>query len=315
MSTHEPLLIGQTEIAPGQETMVRLPVGRLPTDTRIHMNVWVRRSETPGPHVLFTAGIHGDEANGVEILRRAISTGLFAELQRGAVVVVPVVNIIGFIEQEREAPGGKDVNRSFPGSLSGSLAARMARILTARILPSCHFGVDFHTGGHSHYNYPQVRYTAEHAPSLELAQAFAAPVLLAQKPIPRSLRKVALAAGKPVIVYEGGENLRFDEAAIQCGLDGIRRLLHAYDMLPSAPEPPPVMHARHASWLRAKRAGLFRRHCRAGDEVRKGQLMGALSDPYGMDEIEVFAPHDCRIIGHTNQPVVSHGDALFHLAW
>ncbi len=316
MNATTPLIIGTTEVPAGQEALIRIPVGRLPTHTRIHMHVWVQRSKKRGPCVLFTAGIHGDETNGVEILRRAISTGLFKHLQRGAVLVVPVVNVIGFIEQSREAPGGKDVNRSFPGSLSGSLAARMARILTKHVLAPCDFGVDFHTGGHSHYNYPQVRYTAGHHPSQKLAEAFAAPVLLAQKPIPRSLRKVAIQEDKPIIVYEAGENMRFDEYAIQVGLDGIKRLLHAHHMLPQAPPPPgQVRLASHSSWLRAKRAGLFLRKCQAGQQVNKGQLLGTLADPYGMEALQIFAPHPCFILAHTNQSVVSHGDALFHLAW
>jgi hypothetical protein len=302
------------QIEPGQNQMVRLNVGRLPSDTRIHLNAFVYRSSEPGPTVMILAGVHGDEINSVEIVRRTIASRMFEQLKRGSVIAIPVLNIYGFNNFSRDVPDGKDVNRSFPGSASGSMASRVAYILTRNILPLVDFGVDFHTGGNSNYNYPQIRYSKGHEPSRELAEAFAAPFTIASKPISKSLRKVALDAGKPVIVFEGGENLRFDGFSIEKGMAGIRRLLAAQGMLESvATSQAAATHIGSTTWLRAARAGMFRWWKQSGHQVNKGEPLGVVNDPYGQDEIPVVAPKDGYLIGHNNSPVVGQGDALFHL--
>jgi hypothetical protein len=288
-------------------------VGRLPSDTKIHLNVHVYRSPEPGPVVLLLAGVHGDEINSIEIVRRTIAGRMFESLQRGSVVAIPVLNVYGFNNFSREVPDGKDVNRSFPGSSDGSMAARVAHLFMKNILPVIDFGVDFHTGGDGTYNYPQIRYTQNDARSRELAEAFNAPFTLAGKPIAKSLRKTALDAGKPVIVYEGGENLRFDGSAIEHGLAGIRRLFIAYGMLPGKMESEPGRHLAKATWLRAARPGIFRWIKSSGDMVKKGEVLGVINDPFGQDEIPVSAHAEGYIIGHNNAPVVGQGDALFHI--
>ncbi len=307
--------IQKVAVGPGERAEVRIPVGRLPAGNQILMRAQVFRSREEGPSVLLLAGVHGDEINGVEILRRALADKLFDGLLRGTVIVIPIVNVFGFINFSREVPDGKDVNRSFPGNMNGSLAARVARILTKKILPMIDFGVDFHTGGGQHYNYPQVRYTDDDDRAGELARQFAAPFLLAKRPVGRSLRKVAHGMDKPIIVYEGGENHRFDGFAIEKGLTGLRRLLHAQGMLDQSAPPERLISLRNSAWVRASHAGMFQWSKAAGHQVRKGEVIGAIHDPYGADSRLITAPRDGFLLGHNNSPLISPGDALFHLGY
>lgn len=307
------LILNNTTIEQGQNEILRLNVGRLPSDTRIHLNVNVFRSENPGPTMLVLAGVHGDEINGVEIVRRTIASGMFENLNCGTVIAIPVLNIYGFNNFSREVPDGKDVNRSFPGSNTGSLASRVARILTKKILPAVDFGVDFHTGGNSNYNYPQIRYIKGDPESEALAKAFNAPYLIPNKPISKSLRKAAMDVGTRILVYEGGENLRFDGFAIEKGLSGLKKLMFAKGMIDKAPEPEKSIKLVKSRWLRAARAGLFRWSKCSGHSVKRGEPLGVINDPYGQDEIPIVSKTDGYIFGHNNTPVVSMGDALFHI--
>ena len=310
-----PFVIQNTTFDPGEQGIAHLTVGRLPSDTRIQINIHVYRSTEPGPTLLVMAGVHGDEINGVEIVRRTIAHGYFEQLQRGSVIAIPLLNVYGFINFSREVPDGKDVNRSFPGNLKGSLASRVARTLTKKVLPLIDFGADFHTGGRNHYNFPQVRYTKNDPKAGELAAQFAAPFTLGKSPLAKSLRKVARDAGKPILVYEGGENQRFDGFSIEKGLAGLRRVLAAQDMIAEKVEPEDTLYFTQTTWIRAARAGLFRWSKRSGHAIRRGEPLGVINDPYGMDEIPVVAPRDGYIVGHNNAPVVSTGDALFHVAY
>ncbi len=311
----EPILIHHTEVLPGTQHFLRIPVGRLPSGNQILVNTHVFRAVDPGPSVLLLAGVHGDEINSVDIVRRVIAEGVLKDLQCGMVIVIPVLNIFGLINFSRDLPDGKDVNRSFPGRSSGSLASRVARVLTRRILPHVDFGVDFHTGGHHHYNYPQIRYSAGHAQSKALAEQFAPPFILASKPIAKSLRKVALDAGKPIIVFEGGENLRLDHRAQEAGLQGVRRLLQAHAMLPAAPVASEPVWLEKSSWVRAGEAGLFRYLKGSGEAVEKGEIIGNIHNLYGEEYRQVAASRTGYLIGHNKSPIVSSGDALFHIGY
>ncbi|RMG83090.1 MAG: succinylglutamate desuccinylase [Bacteroidetes bacterium] len=307
------LVIHDRTVEPGENAVIRLHIARLPSDTKIHINIHVFRSEQPGPVALVLAGVHGDEINGVEIVRRTIAQKMFENLERGTVIAIPVLNIYGFNNFSREVPYGKDVNRSFPGSLTGSLASRVAAFLTKKVLPVIDFGVDFHTGGNSNYNYPQIRYVKGDEKSKALATAFNAPILVANTPIRKSLRKTALSMGKPVLVFEGGENLRFDGLSIEKGLAGLQKLFYAQGMFSSAPPRELSRHFSKTTWMRAARPGIFRWTKNAGHAVVRGEPIGVINDPYGVEEVVVYSKYDGFIIGHNNTPVVSMGDALFHI--
>jgi uncharacterized protein len=308
------MTIQNNTIEPGQNAVIKLSVGRLPSDTKITMNVHVFRSTEPGPTVLIMSGVHGDEINSIEIVRRTLAQRWFEGLQRGSVVAIPLMNVHGFNNFSRDVPDGKDVNRSFPGSPNGSMAARVAHIFTKHILPVIDFGVDFHTGGNSNYNYPQIRYAPVDERSRELAEIFGSPYIVASKHIAKSLRKTAFDAGKSVLVYEGGENLRFDQLSIDEGLAGIRRLLHSQGMVAEAPpSPTPIAHIEKSDWMRAERPGIFRWLKKSGEKVNPGEVLAIINDPYGMDELPIVAKKAGHIFGHNNNPVVGMGDALFHI--
>ncbi|MEL7223228.1 MAG: succinylglutamate desuccinylase/aspartoacylase family protein, partial [Bacteroidota bacterium] len=265
------MIIRKIAIGAGKESIVKIPVGQLPSGNPIHISAHVYRAKKPGPCMLLIGGLHGDEINGIEIVRRSIQDQLFDGLQKGAVIAIPVLNVYGFINFSREVPDGKDVNRSFPGTSSGSLASRVANALHKHILPLADFGVDFHTGGRSNYNYPQIRYTQDDPEAAELATAFGAPLTLAYRPISKSLRKVARDKHQlQMLVYEGGENLRYDGVSIQHGLAGIKRLLLYKEMIKGQYEEAPSTHFSNTRWVRAAKGGLFQWLKSSGSYVKQG---------------------------------------------
>ena len=308
------LIINKKKIAPGEQEIIKLNVARLPSGTVINLRIHAYHSRRPGPCVLVLGGVHGDEINGVEIVRRMIDDDLFGDLECGSVIAIPLLNVYGFIQFSRDAAEGKDVNRSFPGSMSGSLASRVAHTLTKQILPLVDFGVDFHTGGSSRYNYPQIRYSTGDQKAKELANLFASPFLIAKNQVQKSLRKISSGMGKPILVYEGGESLRYDGFSIENGLAGMKRLLKAHEMLADAP---PILRTPvnigKTGWVRAAQSGMFMWSQQSGAKVSKGEPLGYINDPYGHAEIPVLANRSGYLIGHNNAPVVSAGDALFHI--
>ncbi|MEO1484149.1 MAG: succinylglutamate desuccinylase/aspartoacylase family protein [Bacteroidota bacterium] len=306
--------INGTEVSPGAYAFVKLNIGRLPTGTLIDIPVHVFNGKKKGPVVLIQAGLHGDEINGVETLRRMLDENLF-QIKRGAVIVVPVLNIFGFIHFSRDVPDGKDVNRSFPGSKTGSLASRIAYHYTQEILPHVDFALDLHTGGAQRHNYPQVRYTLEDTESKTLAKAFGAPFCLPSKLINGSFRKATFKLGVPTVVYEAGESMRFDEMAITLAIKGILNVLRSQKMLiaPNKLKKNASVHLSTSRWIRASRAGMFIPLIRNGEYVNKGQDLGYVSDAYAKRTKFVKAPFDGHVFCVNHQAVVNQGDALFHL--
>ncbi len=311
-----PFQINKTPVAPGENKLIKLNVAKLPSGTVISIRVHVFRSKNPGPIALFMGGLHGDEINGVETVRRAVKEGLFEHLTSGSVIAIPLLNVYGFINFSRDAVDGKDVNRSFPGSVKGSLASRVAYTLSQSILPLVDFGVDFHTGGSSRYNYPQVRYTTGDAAAKKLAEQFAAPYLMEKKNLEKTLRHTAAGMNIPILVYEGGESLRFDGYSIDHGLKGMQRLLFQQKMLEiDAPAHHRPKYFSKFTWMRAEESGMFMWMQSSGAKVSKGEVLGVINSPHGNKEIRVLAKQDGYIVGHNNAPVVNAGDALFHLGW
>ncbi|MCB9279102.1 MAG: succinylglutamate desuccinylase/aspartoacylase family protein [Lewinellaceae bacterium] len=310
------MIIHNTAILPGQQATIRIPVGQLPSGNKISIRAHVYRGPDPGPVMLALGGVHGDEINGVEILRRAIHLGYFEQIRRGAVIAIPLLNIYGFINYSRDVPDGKDVNRSFPGNAQGSLASRVARLLTRKILPNIDFGIDFHTGGRNHYNFPQIRFTKGDPKALELATQFGAPFSLSSKPISKSFRKAALDKGKTIIVFEGGENLRYDGVSISTALEGLNRVMAGQGLID---QDAPASRGRilpENEWIRAPKAGMFLWQKCSGQPIVKGEPLGLLNDPFGEEpSTRIYAPRDGFIIGHNNAPVVSPGDALYHIGY
>ncbi|MEN7547324.1 succinylglutamate desuccinylase/aspartoacylase family protein [Rapidithrix thailandica] len=307
------LFINQTEIVPGESTKIDVNIALLPSHTPINITISVSRAKTEGPVLLLMGGLHGDEINGIEIVRRIIEQSLHVP-ECGTVICIPILNIYGFINFSREVPDGKDINRSFPGNKNGSLASRVASYLMRHIVPQIDYGVDFHTGGASRSNYPQVRCDFHDAQSQALAEAFHAPFTLNSRPIAKSLRQAASKLGKRILVYEGGESLRFDEFAIAQGIAGTLRLMHSLHMVSQSPLPDhPNQIIKNSSWIRAKNSGLFSSYVHYGEKVYKNQVLGTLTDSFGDFKVQIKAPYSGYIIGINHLPVVHQGDALVHL--
>lgn len=301
------------EIRPGEFKEIKINIAKLPSQTLIDTPMYISRGMEDGPVLALMAGMHGDEINGLEIVRRVLDGGLH-QPKRGTLVCMPIINIYGFLNFSRDVPDGKDVNRSFPGSKNGSLASRVAYHVTHDVIPFIDYGVDFHTGGAMRTNYPQVRAVLNNEKNMALANAFHAPFTLDAPFRPSSLRKEASKKGKNIIVYEGGESLRFDQQAIEEGIAGTLRLMHHLKMIDWAPDPKEENRIIWSStWVRAKHAGLFHANVQCGQLVHKGEWVGTITDPFGLFKEKVVAPEKAYIIGLNNIPVVNAGDALMHL--
>jgi predicted deacylase len=316
MPPDDSLSINGLTIKPGERVLTRLVISKLPSGTVIDVPVHIIRAQKPGPVLLLMAGMHGDEVNGIETIRRLLRRELL-QPTRGSIVAIPILNIYGFLNFSREVPDGKDVNRSFPGHPRGSLASRVAHRFMREVMPLVDFGIDFHTGGAARANYPQLRCVlGEDDVTDELATAFSAPFTLHSRLRAGSLRATAHALGKSIIVFETGESLRLDETGIEEAIAGTLRVLHHLGMSATpgpVPARPSIECHRHR-WLRARYAGLFRSWVKLGDFVEQGQVYGSVSDPYGLQSVRLESPMSGYVIGFNNMPVVNQGDALLHLA-
>jgi uncharacterized protein len=307
------LIIAGKSIRPGEFLEININIARLPSRTQIDTPIYVYRSPIDGPVLALTAGMHGDEINGMEIVRRIIDRG-HNKVSSGTTVCMPIINVYGFLNYSREVPDGKDVNRSFPGSKSGSLASRVAYHLTHDIIPYIDVGIDFHTGGAMRSNYPQVRCMMKEPANAALATAFHAPFTIDSPFRPQSLRQTAAKKGKNIIVFEGGESLRMDTHAIEEGINGTLRLMKHLNMIHWAPEPKEENKiVWNSSWIRARTAGLFHPQVQTGQLIHKQQLVGSITDPFGEFKEEIKSPVTGYVVGLNNNPVVNSGDALLHV--
>jgi predicted deacylase len=307
------LVIAGHGIGPGEFKEININIARLPSRTQIDTPIYVYRALEDGPVLALTAGMHGDEINGMEIVRRIIDAGHHKVL-RGTTVCMPIINVYGFLNYSREVPDGKDVNRSFPGSKTGSLASRVAYHLTHDIIPFIDVGVDFHTGGAMRTNYPQVRCMMQEPKNVEFANAFHAPFTIDSPFRPHSLRQTAAKKGKNIIVFEGGESLRMDQHAIEEGIQGTLRLMKHLNMINTAPKPKEENRiVWNSAWIRARTAGLFHPHIKAGELINKSQLVGSITDPFGEFNEEIKSQVTGYVVGLNNNPVVNAGDALMHI--
>jgi hypothetical protein len=313
--THS-LRINGERIEPGSRVTLELPIAQLYTHAPMNMSVHVICGARDGPRLFLSAAIHGDELNGVEIIRRILHHPALKRI-RGSLIAVPIVNVYGVLQQSRYLPDRRDLNRSFPGSERGSLAARLADLFMREIVAQATHGIDLHTGAAHRENFPQIRANLDDAATNDLAREFGVPVLLNSTLRDGSLREAASERGIPILLYEAGEALRFDEMAIRVGVKGVTNIMRALGMLPKArkrrPAPEPFV-ARSSLWVRAPESGILRPLCALGTRVRKGQRLGEIADPFGDAMAGVTAPSSGIVIGRLNLPLVHEGDALFHIA-
>lgn len=278
------------------------------------MPVVVINGKYPGPTVWLSGAIHGDELNGVEVVRRVLPH-VDQRTLRGAIIAVPVVNVFGFVEQSRYLPDGRDLNRSFPGSARGSMASQLAALFMKEVVMQCELGIDLHTAAAHRTNVPQVRANLDDEDTRSLAEAFGAPFIIDARLRDGSVRAAASKRGIKVLLYEAGQIHRFDEAAIELGVDGVLRVLEAMGMgnWETPPYSPPV-EVRATRWVRARRAGLMTMEVDLGSEVGKGDVLGSISDALGNRSTRVSAPSSGHVIALNQNPLVTQGEALVHLA-
>jgi uncharacterized protein len=315
---HElPIIMEGEKIMPGEHAVIKLNVGKVPSGSMISMIAHVYRSKNPGPVVYLQGGIHGDEINGIQIVTNFLESGLLSNLNCGSIIAIPLVNVYGFNNLSRDLPDGKDVNRCFPGSTHGSLASRLAFIITNTILPYVDYAIDLHTGGGVRYNMAQVRYSGLDSISTEMSKIFKAPFSIEQKPIKNSFRKTAYDMGVHTIVYEGGEAIRINHSAINIGVDGIKRLLLNLSMItiPEIVASYTQVEITKTTWKRATQPGIFIWNKKSGERVVVGDILGTIEDPYGLTSHNIVCKENGYIIGHNNASVVNQGDPLFHIGY
>ncbi len=309
--------LGDVKIAPGKQQSIDLPLPTLYSHSPVFLPVHVVNGRRLGPVLFVSAAIHGDEINGVEIIRRLLNNKQIKRL-RGALIAVPVVNVYGFVSRSRYLPDRRDLNRSFPGSERGSMAARLAYTFMQEIVTQCTHGIDLHTGTIGRENLPQIRAKVLDEPETQqMARAFGTPVILNAQLRDGSLREAVAERKMPVVLYEAGEALRFNEVAIRAGVKGVISVMRHLGMLPKkkrTKSPAEPLIAKSSQWVRAPQSGILRTFVPLGDQVFRGEVVGWVADPFGKQEQEVLSTVSGIVIGKTNLPLVHEGEALFHVA-
>lgn len=308
--------IGHTYIEQGQRRCVMIPLPNLYHNEPVYMPTHVICGKKPGPVLLITAAIHGDEINGTEIVRRLLKTK-HLKIVSGTLICVPVVNIYGYLYQSRYLMDRRDLNRSFPGSSSGSIAARLAKLLVNELISQASHIIDLHTGALHRANMPHIRASLNNPETLDLAQAFKAPVIIDSRERDGSLRQIASDLKKVLLLYEVGEALRFDDFGIKIGVRGIINVMRSLKMLPNNLTKPnktiaPIISSTH--WLRAQVSGNLQSYYRLGAKVEKDQVIGTIANPFDLSVSEVKSPYKGIIIAYCKLPPVHEGQALFHIA-
>lgn len=311
-----PFELAGIDVPAGTRKSIKLAVAKLYTDTAIEMPVHVIRGRKEGPSVFICAAIHGDELNGVEIIRRLIKLKSL-KISAGTLILVPMVNVYGVLNQSRYMPDRRDLNRCFPGSQKGSLAGRVADLFLTEVVNKCDYGIDLHTGAIHRSNLPQIRANLKDKETLNLAKSFGVPVLINSDIRDGSLREAGISQGTRILVYEAGEALRFDEISIRAGLKGILNILQELGMTKRKKSPKvftPFV-ANHSAWIRAGNSGIVNDYKKLGDQVQKSDLLATIGGPLGEVLTEVRATRAGIVIGKQNIPLVQEGDAMFHIAF
>jgi predicted deacylase len=312
--SNEPFTLLGKEIPEGKRTILDLEVAKLHTRTTVKVPVIIERSTNPGPVVLLLAGIHGDETNGVGIIREIINLGI-NKPKNGTIICIPVFNIFGYLIQTREFPDGRDLNRMFPGTQNGSLASQFAYQFTKEIAPFVDYVIDFHTGGGERDNISQIRCNKDDIKALELAKIFNPPMIVFSNNITKSLRETLHKMGKTVLLFEGGKSKELNPEIINEGVNGTKNVLIHLGLIDGeiVVREAPVF-VNKAKWLRASHSGMFKISVENGSFVKKKEVLGVIQDPFGEFKKKIYAPFNCHIFCINKTPIVNKGDALFHLS-
>jgi len=312
-------VLGQA-ISKGKGIQLNLEIAKLHTRTSIHVPIIVERAKKDGPNLLITGGIHGNEINGIEIVRQLIAKK-YNKPEKGMVICIPVVNVFGFLNQKRQFPDGRDLNRVFPGSPRGSLASRFAYHIIKEIAPLIDYCIDYHTGGDSRFNAPQIRINRNDDASLELAKVFGTQFIIQSGRREKSFRETLHKLDKKVLLYEGGKSLHIDETITESGLKGALRIMQHLGMRDFSSElsklnydkPDPVV-IQESKWMRANHSGMFHPSMDPGQHVKKGDIIGSISDPFGYFERKIKSLYSGYVICINQSPIVNQGDGIYHIS-
>lgn len=309
----DPFLLAGISTMPGTRQRVQIPLPDLPNGAPISMPVKVFHGVEPGPTVWISAAVHGDEINGVDIMRR-IGPALDPAYMRGTLLMVPIVDVYGFNRGSRYLPDRRDLNRSFPGSARGSLASRVAHRFRVSVVERCDAGIDLHTAASGRANLPQVRGVLADPMFCELADAFGAPVTMNARTIDGSMRKLASSRGIQYLLYEGGAANQFDGLSTEVGMGGCLRVLDHLGVIDDAPprahEPTVV---KKGTWLRAPKSGVIENRTFLGARVDKGDVLALITDTFGDQLATIRASANAIVVGLALSPLVQGGDAMVHL--
>lgn len=311
---NDPITIGKVTVSPGRKVRIELPFAHLPSGTEASLPIAVINGRTSGPNIWVSGGIHGDEINGVEVVRKVMKA-LDAKSLRGAVIAVPIVNPLGFLMRSRYVPDRRDLNRVFPGSPRGSTASRLAHLFMTEVVAHCSVGIDCHTASNHRTNLPQVRADIDDPETLRLARAFGAPFTIKSRLRDGSLRQAASEQGIKMLLYEGGEADRFDEEAVTFGYNGVMRTLRSLGMIDGRmPAATTTRLVRRTSWVRARRGGLVEIAPRLGDRVEGGEVVARIADAFGVRPTMVKTTSAGWVTARTLNPLVNPGDPLVQVA-
>ncbi len=309
--------IGDEKVSPGERKQINLEIASLYDYTKLTIPIEVIRGKEEGPVIFISAAIHGDEINGVEIIKRLLKRPSLKKL-KGTLIAIPVVNVFGFNNKSRYLPDRRDLNRCFPGSLKGSLGSRLARVFMNEIVSKCTHGIDLHTGALHRTNLPQIRACLDDEETNELAKCFGVPVLINSQLRDGSLREAARKKKVTTLLFEGGEALRFEEDVIKTGLQGCLAVMRSIGMLPKLVKKKKTKLNTHvaqgSSWVRASHSGSFRALKRIGSHVKEGDVLAVITDLFGCNPYEVISKEEGIIIGMSMIPLVNKGDAMVHIA-
>ncbi len=313
------LVIGGVSIAPGRRKQIELPIAKLFDYTELTIPVEVVRGKEDGPVLFVSAAIHGDEINGSEAIKRLLGRRKLLSKLKGTLLAVPIVNVFGFNQNSRYLPDRRDLNRSFPGSSTGSLAGQVANVFMEEIVSKATHGIDLHTAAIHRTNLPQIRAYLDDRETQRLARAFGVPVVINSNIRDGSLRQSAAEMGIPMLLFEGGEALRYEEKVINSAIRGILSTMASIGMIEGEKvsrkqQNKEVFIARSSHWVRSPHSGSLRVRKQLGKMVKKGDLLGVVSNPFGREKVEVRATKTGIIIGMTMLPLVNNGDAVFHIA-
>ncbi len=314
-----PLEISGVKIPAGKRKKIELPIAELFDYTKMAIPVEVVRGKEPGPVLFVSAAIHGDEINGVEVIKRLLASKRINSRMKGTLIAVPIVNAYGFNRNSRYLPDRRDLNRCFPGSRKGPLGHQIAYTFMKEIVEKSTHGIDLHTGAIHRKNLPQIRACLDDEETSRLAHSFGVPVIINSNIRDGSLRQAALDKGIPMLLFEGGEALRYEEKVIKTALMGILSVMESIDMISSkkknhAPQKKDVYTARSSYWIRAPQSGSLRLQTKLGSKIMTGELLATISDPYGSNAIRVESRKTGIVIGMTMLPLLNKGDAMFHIA-